>query len=110
MVNPDAEKPGFLDRGDSLLVEANRCRRRSACAGKVDEFALFWGKLHASCSSPLTTDLPGTFEVPASRLYILAKGQEVQVVSKAYCYETGLVTELSVETRGVEEKEDQGEQ
>ena len=42
-----------------------------------------------------------------SRLYILTEGQEVQVVSKANYYKTSLVIELSVETRGIEEEEDQ---
>jgi hypothetical protein len=41
-----------------------------------------------------------------SRLCILTKGQEVQVVSKADCYKTSLVLELGIETRGIEEKED----
>ena len=42
-----------------------------------------------------------------SRLYILTKGQEVQVISKANYYKTSLVIELSIETRGIKEKEDQ---
>ena len=108
-VDPDSKKPGFLDWGDRLLAEANWRRRRCACTGKVDKFTLFWGKLHSSCSSPLATDLPGAFKVSVSRLYILTKGQEVQVISKANCYKTSLVIELSVETRGIEEEEDQRE-
>ena len=65
-VNLDAQKLGFLDWGDCLLAEANSCRRRYTCTGKVDEFALFWGKLYAPCSSLLATDLLGAFEVSAS--------------------------------------------
>ena len=75
----------------------------------MDEFTLFRGKLHAPRSSPLTTDLPGTLKVPASRQRIFTEGQEVQVVGKADCYKTSLVPELGVETRGVEEKEDRRE-
>jgi hypothetical protein len=63
------------------------------CTGEVDKFTLFWGKLYALCSSPLAIDLPGAFEVPVSRLCILAKGQEIQVISETYCNKTGLVTE-----------------
>ena len=65
-VDLDAQKPGFLDWGDCLLAEANSCRGRRTCTGKVDEFALFWGKLHTLCSSLLATDLPGAFEVSVS--------------------------------------------
>jgi len=108
-VNPDSKKPGFLDWGDYLLAEANWYRGRCVYTGKVDKFTLLWGKLHPSCSSLLATDLPGVFKVSASRLYILTEGQEVQVVGEADCYETSLVTELSVETRGIEEEEDQRE-
>ena len=75
--------------------------------GKVDKFALFQGKLYTLCSSLLATDLPGAFKVLVSLQRIFTKGQEVQVVSKADCYKTSLVPELGVETRGVEEKEDQ---
>ena len=57
-------------------------------------------------SSLLAIDLLGAFKVSVSYLYILTKGQEVQVVSKADCYKTSLVLELGVETRGVEEKKD----
>jgi hypothetical protein len=106
-VDLDSKKPGFLDWGDHLLAEANWRRRRYTYTGKVDKFTLLWGKLYSSCSSPLATDLPGAFKVSASRLCILTKGQEVQVVSKADYYESSLVTELSVETRGIEEEEDQ---
>jgi hypothetical protein len=108
-VNPDSKKPGFLDWGDRLLAKANWRRGRCVYTGKVDKFTLLWGKLHPSCSSPLATDLPGAFEVSASRLCILTEGQEVQVVGEADCYETSLVVELSVETRGVEEEEDRRE-
>jgi hypothetical protein len=41
-----------------------------------------------------------------SCLYILTKGQEVQVINKANYYKTSLVIELSIETRGIEEEED----
>jgi hypothetical protein len=57
--------------------------------------------------SLLAIDLLGAFEVLASCLYILTKGQEVQVISKANYYKTSLVLELGIETRGIEEKEDQ---
>jgi hypothetical protein len=105
-VDPDSKKPGFLDWGDRLLAEANWCRGRCTCTGKVDKFTLLWGKLYPLCSSPLAIDLPGAFKVLASRLYILTKGQEVQVISEADYYKTSLVVELSVETRGIEEEED----
>jgi hypothetical protein len=59
------------------------------------------------CLSLLAIDLLGAFEVSASCLYILTKGQEVQVVSEADYYKTSLVIELSVETRDIEEEEDQ---
>jgi hypothetical protein len=108
-VDPDSKKPGFLDWGDRLLAEANWRRGHCVYTGKVDKFTLLWGKLHPSCSSLLATDLPGAFEVSASRLYILTEGQEVQVIGEADCYETSLVVELSVETRGIEEEEDQRE-
>jgi hypothetical protein len=65
-VDLDAKKPGLLDWGDRLLAEANSCRGRCIYTGKVDEFTLFWGKLHVLYLSLLATDLPGTFEVPAS--------------------------------------------
>jgi hypothetical protein len=73
-VDPDAKKPGFLDWGDRLLAEANWRRGRCAYTGKVDKFTLFWGKLYAPCLSLLATDLPGTFEVPASLQCIFTKG------------------------------------
>jgi hypothetical protein len=75
----------------------------------VDQFALFRGKLYSLCSSPLAVNLPGAFEVPASLLYVLAEGEEVQVIYKADCNKAGLVVELSVETSGIEEEKDRGE-
>jgi hypothetical protein len=91
------------------LAEANWCCGHCVYTGKVDKFTLLWGKLYPSCLSLLAIDLPGAFEVSASRLYILTKGQEVQVVGEADYYKTSLVVELSVETRGIEEEEDRRE-
>jgi hypothetical protein len=76
----------------------------------VDQFALFRGKLYSSCSSPLAANLLGAFEVPASLLCVLTKGEEVQVIYKADCNKAGLVVELSVETSSIEEEKDRGEQ
>jgi hypothetical protein len=78
--------------------------------GKVDQFALFRGKLYSLCSSPLAVNLPGAFEVLASLLYVLTKGKEVQVICEADCNKASLVIELSVETSGIEEEKDRGEQ
>jgi hypothetical protein len=108
-VDPDAQKPGLLDRGNYLLVEVDRRRRSRVGAGEVDKFTLFWSKLHSSCSSPLATDLPGALEVPASRLRILAEREEVQVVGEADCNKARMITELGIETGGVEEEEDRRE-
>jgi hypothetical protein len=78
--------------------------------GKVDQFALFRGKLHSLYSSPLAANLPGAFKVPASLLCVLTKGKEVQVICEADCNKAGLVAELSIETSGIEEEKDRGEQ
>jgi hypothetical protein len=86
------------------------CHRSYIGTGKVDQFALFRGKLHSSCSSPLVVNLPGAFKVPASLLCVLTKGEEVQVICKADYNKASLVTELSVETSGIEEEKDRGEQ
>ena len=48
--------------------------------------------------------------MPASLLYVLTKGEEVQVISKTDHNEASLVTELGVEASSVEEEEDRGEQ
>jgi hypothetical protein len=76
----------------------------------VDQFALFRGKLYSSCSSLLAANLLGAFEVPASLLCVLTKGEEVQVICEADCNKAGLVVELSVETSSIEEEKDRGEQ
>jgi hypothetical protein len=59
----------------------------------VDEFTLFWGKLHPPRAGPLAARLPGTFEVPASHLRVFAVGKEVKVIGEAYCSETSVVLE-----------------
>ena len=78
--------------------------------GKVDQFALFRGKLYSSCSSLLATNLLGAFKVPACLLCVLAKGKEVQVICEADYNKASLVTELSVKTSSIEEEKDKGEQ
>jgi hypothetical protein len=88
------------------LAEANWCYRYCIYTGKVDKFTLLRGKLYPLYLSLLAIDLLGAFEVLVSCLYILTKGQEVQVISKANYYKTSLVVELSVETRGIEKEED----
>jgi hypothetical protein len=75
----------------------------------VDQFTLFRGKLYSSCLSLLAANLPGAFKVLASLLCILTKGEEVQVIYEADCNKAGLVTELSIETSGIEEEKDRGE-
>ena len=65
-VNLDAKKTGLLDWGDCLSAEVNSCHRRYTCTGKVDEFALFWGKLYALCLSLLAIYLLGAFKVSVS--------------------------------------------
>ena len=87
----------------------NRRRRRSAGAGKVDEFALFRGKLHSPCVSPLAARLPCAFEVLASRLCILAERKEVEVICKSNGNKASVVPKLGIETSSVEEEKDRGE-
>ena len=106
-VDLDTQKLGFLDQGDCLLAEVNLYYKYYIYTGKVDEFTLFQGKLYTLCSSLLAVGLLGTFKVSASLQYIFTEGQEVQVISKADYYKTSLVLKLGVETRGIEEKEDQ---
>jgi len=108
-VYPDPEEPSLLNGRDNLLVEVNWCRGSGAGPGKVDEFALFRGELHPPRTSPLAARLPGGFEVAASRLRVLAKRKEVEVVGKAYCNRASVVPELGVEAGGIEEEENRGE-
>jgi hypothetical protein len=108
-VDPDAQKPGLLDRVNYLLVEVNRYRGSRVGTGKVDKFALFRSELHSPCSSPLATDLPGALEVPASRLCIPTECEKVQVISEADRYEARVIAELGIETGSVKEEENRGE-
>jgi hypothetical protein len=75
----------------------------------VDQFALFRSKLYSAYRSPLVTVLPGTLEVPASRLYIPAKYEKVQIVGEADCNEASIVAELGIETGGIKEEENRRE-
>jgi hypothetical protein len=108
-VDPDPQEPSLLNGRYCLLVAVNRRRRCGAGAGEVNEFALFWGKLHSPCASPLAARLPGAFEVLASSLCIFAKCKEVEVVSKSNCNEASVVLELGIEAGSIKEEEDRGE-
>ena len=52
--------------------------------GKVYEFALLRGKLHASSFGPAFADLECALESPAVLLNVTAGYQEVRVVRKSY--------------------------
>jgi hypothetical protein len=90
-----------LNRGYDLLVKLNWSRWHYTGVGKVNKFTLFWGKLYSSYLGPLATYLPYAFKVAASHLGVLAKGQEVKVVSKADSNESALVLEQGIETGSV---------
>jgi hypothetical protein len=108
-VDPDSEEPGLLDWCYSLVVEVDRCRWCSAGAGKVEELALFRGKLHSPCPGPPVTRLPRAFEVAAGLLGIFTKGKEVKVVRKSHGYKAGVFLELCIQASGIEEEEYRGE-
>jgi hypothetical protein len=85
-----------LDRYYRLVVEVNRRRRRCTGAGKVEEFALFRGKLHSPGPGPLATRLPRAFEVAAGLLGVFTEGKEVEVICKSHGYKPRVFPELCI--------------
>jgi hypothetical protein len=79
-----------------LVVKVDQRCRSGPCAGEVEEFALFRGKLHTSGLGPLAARLPRTFEVAASLLCVLAKSKEIKVVGKTNGYKSAKVLELGI--------------
>jgi hypothetical protein len=110
IVNPDTQKPGLLDRGNYLLVKVNQYYRSYIGTGEIDKFTLFWSKLYPLYLSLLTIDLPSTFKVPVSHLYIPAEYKKVQVIGKADCNKASIIIELGIETGSIKEEENRREQ